>query len=73
MKTIFKYKRGDLIADLQLGGAPYRILRLLVDQDTEVGLYVIQGVDSNTELLRNAKLIDNPACFMRYSSESAAR
>jgi hypothetical protein len=64
MKTSFRYKRGDLIMDRQQGGEPYRVLRVLTDRDTEVGLYVIQRTDSNTELLRNAKLIDNPECFL---------
>lgn len=64
MHTSFRFKRGDLITDKQLGGEPYRIVRVLVDRDTEVGLYVIQRVDSNAELLRNAKLIDNPECFI---------
>jgi hypothetical protein len=65
MRATFRYKRGDLITDVQLGGLPYRVERLLIDQDTDVGLYVIRRVDSNTELLRNGKLIDNPECFRR--------
>ncbi|WP_019141167.1 hypothetical protein [Noviherbaspirillum massiliense] len=66
MRATFRYQRGDLISDLQLGGLPYRIERRLRDEDTGVGLYVIKRVDSNTELLRNGKLIDNSACFGLY-------
>ena len=65
MRTAFLYKRGDLLADVQLGGLPYRVERLLVDHDTDVGLYVIRRVDDNTELLRNAKPIDNLECYER--------
>lgn len=72
MHTTFRYERGDLITDLQLRGLPYRVERRLVDKDTDVGLYVIKRVDDNTELLRNAKLIDNPACFARYTGEEIA-
>jgi len=69
MKASFRYRRGDLISDIQLGGLPYRVERVLIDRDTEVGLYVIKRVDSNTELLRNSKLIDNPDCFVRCVAE----
>lgn len=69
MKSTFKFKRGDLLAGVQLGGMPYRVERRMIDIDTEVGLYVIKRVDDNVELLRNAKLIDNPECFERYRKE----
>ena len=69
MRATFKYNRGDLIADIQLGGLPYRVERRLIDEDTEVGLYVIKRADDNTELLRNGKLIDNPECFRLYREE----
>lgn len=65
LQTTFKYQRGDLITDAQLGGLPYRVERRLRDTDTDVGLYVIKRVDSNAELIRSNKLIDNPDCFMR--------
>ncbi len=64
MISTFRYQRGSLIIDVQLQGAPYRVLRRLRDEDTGVAMYVIQRVDDNNELLRNGKLIDNPDCFM---------
>lgn len=67
MISSFRYQRGDLLVDVQLQGAPYRVLRRLRDEDTGVALYVIQRIDDNNELLRNGKLIDNPACFMLYT------
>lgn len=68
MRANFQYKRGDLIEDIQLRGLPYRVERLLIDRDTDVGLYVIKRVDDNTELLRNSKLIDNRECFRLVSA-----
>jgi hypothetical protein len=65
MTPTFRYQRGDLITDVQLQGAPYRVLRRLRDEDTGVALYVIQRVDDNNELLPNGKLIDNLECFRR--------
>jgi len=70
MHTSFKYKRGDLISDRQLGGLPYRVERCLIDKDTDVGLYVIKRVDDNTELLRNSKLIENSECFIRCEGDA---
>lgn len=69
MNSSFRYKRGDLIHDVQLGGLPYRVERLLRDHDTDVTLYVIKRVDDNAELLRNGKLIDNPECFRLYETK----
>jgi hypothetical protein len=69
MTPTFRYRRGDLIADVQLKGLPYRVERCLIDSDTDVRLYVIKRVDDNTELLRNGKLIDNPACFRLFTEE----
>ena len=66
MNHVFTYLRGALVIDIQLGGEPYRIERRLRDEDTGVGLYVIKRIDSDTEILRNGKLIDSPACFRRY-------
>ncbi|EGF32307.1 hypothetical protein IMCC9480_2621 [Oxalobacteraceae bacterium IMCC9480] len=66
MDHVFTYLRGALVVDIQLGGEPYRVERRLRDEDTGVGLYVIKRIDSDTEILRNGKLIDNPTCFRRY-------
>jgi hypothetical protein len=45
MILTFRYHRDDLITDVQLQGAPYRVLRRLRDEDTGVALYVVQRVD----------------------------
>ena len=66
MEAKFQFNRGDLVADILLGGEPYRVERCLRDCDTGVGLYVIRRTDSSTELLRSNKLIDNPEFFRRY-------
>lgn len=66
MKHHFKFKRGDLVQDIKLGGLPYRVERRMLDTDTEVGLYILKRVDANTELLRNGKLVDNPECFQLF-------
>jgi hypothetical protein len=68
MDHVFTYSRGALVVDIHLGGEPYRIERRLRDEDTGVGLYVIKRIDSDTEVLRNGKLIDSPTCFRRYVS-----
>ena len=58
MAQIFTYSRGDAIRLLVDPEQVYIVERLLVDYDTNVRLYQIKSVNGNTELLRNAKLIE---------------
>lgn len=70
MRMEFRYQRGDLVEDIGLGGLPYRVERRLRDEDTEIGLYQLKRVDSNMELFRNSKLVDDLTRFRRYHPAS---
>lgn len=70
MKPKFRYQRGDLISDVELGGLPYRVERLLTDNDTGIGLYQLKRVNSDTEVFRNSKLVDEPSRYQPYKPSS---
>jgi hypothetical protein len=63
-KLSWKFERGDVVKDVQTGRT-HRVERRMVDVDTGARIYGIRNEDADRELQRNAKLIENPHCFIR--------
>lgn len=58
-----KYAKGELIEDVNWPTQPYRVERILVDQDTAGRFYMLKRVDTNRELMRTADIVENLACY----------